>query len=153
MKKFAVFVVLVIAAVLLAMSYRAYKAKTEAELAARHALVEQRDLEARRRAEAVKEAQRLAALQAEQEAAEAERRLAEMRREEAAAEQQRMEAQAEIERLNQRFEDLRRLKEETILAAQTSAEQRKAELALIAAAENEAMKKLRSLESEQKQRS
>ena len=44
------------------------------------------------------------------------------------------------------------MKEATILAAQSSAEQRKAELAQIAAAENEAMKKLRTLETEQAQR-
>src|SRR5687768_4934096 len=117
MKKIAVFVVLLIAAVLLAMSYRAYKTKTEAEVEARRAVAEERDLEARKRAEATKEAQRLAGLQAEQEAAEAERRLAEMRREELAAEQERAEAQAEIDRLNERFEELRRLKEAAILAA------------------------------------
>jgi hypothetical protein len=152
MKKLAVFVVLLIAASLLAFSYRTYKAKTEMELAARRALIEEREIEAQRRAEATKEAQRLAALQLEQAAVEAERRLAEMRKEEALAQKQRAAAEAEMARLDDEFEELRRLKEAAILAAQTSAEERKAELAQIAAAEHEAMKKLRALESEQVKR-
>jgi hypothetical protein len=44
------------------------------------------------------------------------------------------------------------LKEAAILAAQSSAEQRKAELAQIAAAEHEAMKKLRALEFQEVER-
>ncbi len=151
MKKIAIIVLVLIGVSVVAFSYRAYKNKVATELAARRAMLDERENEARQRAAAKQEAQRLAALQAEQAAAEEARKLAEMRQEEVAAEQQRAAAEAEITRLNRGFEELRQQREAAIMMGQTSAEKRQAELAAIAAAENAAMEKLHTIESEKAQ--
>ena len=151
MKTVAVIFLLLIAVAGITFSYRAYKEKTEGDLAVRRLMVEERDNELRRRAEATDEAKRLATLQAEQAAAEAQQKLAAMRQEEAEAEARQRVAEAETLRLNSQLEKLRRQKEATIVMIQKTAEQRRAELATIAATQEAALSKLLSLESEKSQ--
>lgn len=151
MKTIAVILVLLIAAAGITYSYRAYKEKTETDLAARRLLVEERENETRRLADATKEAQRLATLQAEKAAAAEEEKLAAMRQEQAQAEARRLEAEKETARWNQQIEDLRRQKEATIAMGERSDAQRQADLAVITAAQNEVLAKLRILESEKSQ--
>src|SRR4051812_18184320 len=128
MKSIAVFVVVLLIAVGFTFSYRAYKERTEADLAARRSQLEERNADSRRKEEATREAQRLTALQADQAATEADQKLEVMRQEQAAAELQRKQAEAEVARLNLELEDLRRQKDATVAMMEKTAEQRQAEL-------------------------
>lgn len=152
MKNATILLVVLVVGGVLAYSYSAYKIRTETELAAQRQRVAERDEEVRQRAAATAEAQRLAAVQAEQAAAEAQKKLAEMRAEETAAAAERAAAEAEAERLKLALEDLRQQKESAVIDAQVSAEQRRQELLAIAAAERDALAKLDALESQNTQR-
>lgn len=151
MKTVAIIFFLLIAVAGITFGYRAYKEKTEGDLAVRRSMLEERENELRRRAEATDEAKRLATLQAEQAAAEAQQKLAAMRQEEADAEARSRVTEAETLRLNSQLEELRRQKEATLAMVQKTAEQRQAELATIAATQEAALSKLRTLESEKTQ--
>lgn len=140
--------VLVIAIWAIAATFRAYRIRTDAQLAAQRANVEERDTEAKRRASAEQEALRLKELQAQQEAAEAERALAELRAQQAAAEAANAEREAQAARMQAELEVLRREKTAAEGEARQLADQRKEEIERIREAETEALAKLRGLDLE-----
>lgn len=148
MKNAAIIVLALVALAVTVTSYRAYRNRAERELESRRAMIAERDEEARRRAVAEQEAQRLAALQAEQEAADAARQIAELRAQEEAAAARRAAADAEVLRLQAELERLRRESEEVIAETQRLAASRPNELAAVAAAREEALERLKTLEQE-----
>lgn len=151
MKKIAVIILVLAAIGALAYSYQAYKERTENELAERRKQIEEREADARQRSLATTEAQRLAALQAEQSAAEADRKLEALKQEQLEAEQERLANETERARLNQELEDLRRQKDAVVALVEKTVGQRQAELAIITQAQSEALAKLRSVETEKTQ--
>ncbi len=148
MKPIAIIVVVVIAAGALALSYRSYREKSENQLASRRADVEAREAEARRRTAAEHEAQRLAALQAEQEAAAAERAIAQLRAEQDAVAARRRAADAEAARLRAELERLRRETAAMLAEVKNFSTTRPTDLTLVENARDEALAKLKELETE-----
>ena len=146
MKQTAVIVAVALGVLVLAFSYKAYKAKTEADLAARRVMLQESEAEKLRQVQAKQEAQRLLALQAAQEAEQADRKLEALRKEELAAEDRRVAAEAESAQLKRELDDLRRQKDATMAMVQKSADQREVELATIAAANKAALDKLKIVE-------
>lgn len=148
MKPIAIIVVVVIAAGALTLSYRSYREKSEGQLASRRADVEARESETRRRTAAEQEAQRLAALQAEQEAAAAERAIAELRAEQDAIAARRRATEAEAARMRAELEILRQETAKMLAEVKEFSTRRPTDLTLVETARDEALAKLKDLESE-----
>lgn len=148
MKQIAIIVVAVIAVAAIAFSYRSYRAKSERELASRRANLEARETEERHRAAAEQEAQRLAALQAEQEAAAAERAIAELRSQQEAVAARRATAEAEAARMQAELERLRQETAAMLAEVKEFSTTRPTDLTLVENAQRDAMEKLRELETE-----
>ena len=148
MKPIAIIVVVVIAAGALALSYRSYREKSEGQLATRRADVETREAETRRRAAAEQEAQRLAALQAEQEAAAAERAIAELRAEQDALAERRRTTEAEAARMRTELDILRQETAKMLAEVKNFSTTRPTDLTLVENARDEALAKLKELETE-----
>lgn len=147
MKKVAIIILGLVAILVTIASYRAYRHRADRELATRRAMLTD-ESGLRKRAAAEKEAQRLAALQAEQEAAAAARAVAELRAQEAAAAERRAAAEAELLRLHSELERLKKESEAIIAETKNLTASRPNDFASVDAAREEALARLQALEAE-----
>lgn len=148
MNKLAGVLVVVIAIWAIAATYRAYRTRTEAQLASQRAMLQDRDSEAVRRAAAEQEALRLKELQAQQAAADAERAIADLRAQQAAADAANAERELQAARWQAEIDRLRTEKLAAEGEAKQLASQRREEIARIEAAQVEAIAKMRDIELE-----
>jgi len=148
MKRTAIIILGFVVIVVSVLTYRAYRHRADRELAARRATISQRDVTAQQRSAAEKEAQRLAALQAQQEVEAAAQAIADLRAREAAEAERRAAAEAELLRLHAELERLRRETESMIEQTKNLTASRPNEFAAVDAAREEALARLQALEAE-----
>ncbi len=148
MKKTAIIILGFVVIVVSVVTYRAYRNRADRELAARRALISQRDATVQQRSGAEKEAQRLAALQAQQEAEAAANAIADLRAREAAEAERRAAAEAELLRLHAELERLRRESQAMIEQTKNLTASRPNEFAAVDAAREEALARVKALETE-----
>lgn len=148
MKKTAIIILGLVVIVVSVLTYRAYRNRADRELAARRAVISERDASTQQRTAAEKEAERLAALQAQQEAEAATQAIADLRAREAAESERRAAAEAELLRLHAELERLRRENEAIIAETKNLTASRPNEFAAVDAAREEALARLQALEAE-----